>query len=123
MSDAGIKVSKVGYSVLTATPQELAFSSSYASDLIELSGRLSHNHTGTSSTVSVSHGLGVPKQFFVFDYSLGQLPYFYSDGTPADNAIVARPYITSTQLVIEVTTNVSESFSILFSYAIYTKPM
>lgn len=55
--DYGIKVSKPGYSVLTATPEQLIFSSKYMTPRVHFQGSGQMTHTG-GRTITIAHNLG-----------------------------------------------------------------
>lgn len=87
MGDYGAKVSKEGYSVLTAAPKDLVFSSKYQTLRVHARGSGSITHTG-GRTVTIAHGLGyVP--VFIIHSDLGasgsyfQLPFTQSYGISA----------------------------------------
>lgn len=61
--DYGIKVSQPGYSVLTANPSQLVFSSKYQTPKIHSQG--SGTLTDSSRTVTIAHGLGYVPLFLV----------------------------------------------------------
>jgi len=64
MADHGIKVSKPGYDVKTADPNELVFSSKYKTLRVKQQGSGTVTHSG-GRTVTIAHNLGYVPMFLV----------------------------------------------------------
>ena len=99
MTDYGIKISKAGYDVNTATEQQLAFTSKYPVLKATLSGLVSVG----SSTYEITHGLGYRPAFIV--YAKGstyrfKLPRFYLGSDPVGGGIKGYCYADTTKVYI-----------------------
>lgn len=101
MTDYGIKVSKPGYDVKTATPQQLVFSSKYPTLRIHSRGTGSVTHTGGRIS-TIYHGLGYVPMFTVYakgtgDSTMVRLPYVNDV-----NESIVSAYADDENLYIEV---------------------
>ena len=122
MTDYGIKISKPGIDVNTATPQELAFSSKYKT--LKISKRGNGTLTDSARTVTIPHGLGyVPfflvhtqldssatseagdiTDYFISPYRLGSAIEVYE----AENTHDVIAWADSTNLYIKARSNVGK---------------
>ena len=93
-SDYGLKVSKDGYDVKTCTDDQLVFSSSYFSDLINIQGSDLPSSTGITT---VSHGLGYSPDFLAFRQKTGES---FIAPHPFDKSGEERASIDDTDLTI-----------------------
>lgn len=89
----GFKISKSGKNVLTATGKDLIISSEYSTLQINQVSTGSHNFS--SSTLTISHGLGYVPQF-----------YFYVKNLRGDSRweMIGNSSITAPTLTVEATT-------------------
>lgn len=122
MSDYGFRVSKTGYDVSSATPDQLAMTSRLTSDIVALYGAVSYTHTGTSSSASVVHNLGYAPQFRVYDF-VGDnfVPVVFGDTT--GGFISFDAYTTSTTLTIRITSNAAFTEPETYYYLIMYNPI
>lgn len=106
MSDYGFRVSKTGYDVKTATPDQLAVTSKLLSEKVALYGTQVSVITGTSTTVTITHNLGYVPQFKVWDLggtNQNYIPVTYGD--TLGNFTEYLVWATTTTLVIKVVSN------------------
>jgi hypothetical protein len=110
MTSFGIKVSRPGFDVKTAAPNELSFSSAYKTLKVQSSG--SGTLTQSTRSVTIAHNLGYVPLFMVHSNLLDGFPstdYFLlpagvGAGNEVGNNILA--YADATNLYIKAQTNV-----------------
>lgn len=106
--DYGFKVSKPGYDVKTATPEQLVFSSKYPTLRVQQRGSGTITHTG-GRTHTIAHNLGYVPMFSVIGNFLGasyysNFPFYRNNST----LFITRPdtyglaWADSTNLYIKV---------------------
>lgn len=99
--DYGIKVSKPGYPVLEATPDQLIFSSKYPTLRVHQRGSGSITHTG-GRTVTIAHGLGYVPMFIAHANVAGGSDYYQLPYVDGSNVGQVTCYADSTNLYITV---------------------
>ena len=107
MADYGIKISKEGYDVLTATEQQLAFTSKYPVLKAKLYGLATAS--GFVSPLTIAHGLSYRPAFFA--YAKGstfrfKLPRFYLGSDPVGGGISGHCYSDTTNVYIFATNGI-----------------
>lgn len=119
----GAKVSKPGYDVKTATPDQLVYSSKYNTLRVFASGSGSINlSSGNIGVVTIAHNLGYRPAFAFYseiitaDGNYRLMPYTFPIG--GDAGVI--PYIDNTNLKIRYGANhVSSNTTIHYRYFIY----
>src|SRR3990167_145212 len=118
MTDYGLKISKNGYDVLTATDVNTSMSSEFNSFKVSAQGNLTKAISPSSSIqVKVSHSLGYRPAFLVFsERQVGETRRYQAPF--ADGAIYATvdAYISTTTLTIDITTGGSSGTGTLNLY-------
>ena len=108
--DYGIKISKQGYDVLTATEQQIAFSSKYPVLKAFLYGIVS-----IAGVTEITHNLGYRPAFEVWAKGATyrfKLPRFYLGADPVGGGVVGYCYVDTTKLYIS--TNATEAYYYIF---------
>lgn len=88
MGNFGIKISKIGEDVKTATPDKLVFSSKYKSLRVRIQGGGSITHSG-GRTITIPHNLGYVPYYFVHATPDPIMTGFYA----SDNDYFIHPII------------------------------
>ena len=118
MTEYGLKISKNGYDVLTATDVNTSMSSKFNSFKVLSQGTLTKAISPSSSfQVTVSHSLGYRPAFLVFsERQVGETRRYQAPF--ADGAIYATvdAYISTTTLTIDITTGGSSGTGTLNLY-------
>lgn len=102
--DYGLKVSKPGYDVKTATPAQLVFSSKYPTLRVHTKGSGTITHTG-GRTVTIVHGLGYVPMFMVHGNIYGGSNFYQLPYVDSNNVSQAYCYADSTNLYVRVDDN------------------
>lgn len=104
MSDWGIKITKSGYDVSTATILEQTFNSQKNSLKIALEGSTTSTANG-DRTVQITHGLSVVPSYLCFFQVNNSGKWYSSFETEIDTAsgTFIEPYTDSTYLNIKIT--------------------
>jgi len=105
MTDYGIKVSRPGYDVKTATPEQLAFSSKYSTFKIHARDSGTVNSASGGGLATIAHGLGYTPAFLVH-VDPGQLGRYCVAPYGTDDKQLVYAYADSTNLYIKATANV-----------------
>ena len=116
MADYGLKVSKDGYDVLTATDEELAFSTKYSLQKIFLQGNIIVVGTPSTEVISsVAHNLGYKPAFLVWVRDP------YTANTPTILAVEANShaYVDENNIYFRVFWNGGSDQNFLFFYYIF----
>lgn len=104
MGDYGMKVSKPGYSVLTANEQQLIFSSKYTTLRVHSKGSGTVTHTG-GRIATIAHGLGYVPMFVVHADYHNSGRYTYLPITTTSDESEANCWADSTNIYIKVNSN------------------
>lgn len=104
MGDYGMKVSKAGFSVLTANEQQLIFSSKYTTLRVHSKGSGTVTHTG-GRIATIAHGLGYVPMFVVHADYYNSGKYAYLPITTTSDESEASCWADSTNIYVKVNGN------------------
>ena len=133
--DYGIKISKPGFDVRTASDKDLVFSSKFDTFKVSVSGTGSFTADGTLQIAEIAHSLGYVPAFFVFSevhagfgepstgdfYMLPHSPPFSIGGSLVTDTLITS--IDSTKLYIRMGSLVVASTKVInYKYVIFHNP-
>jgi len=118
MGDYGLKVSRAGYNVSTATNKQLVFSSKF--NTLKLYAQGSGSQATGGGTVTIAHSLGYVPAFVVYSerefYPAGDF-YMMPDTRPIGGDVSITPFVGTTNLYIRFG---ADTTGLNYKYTIYT---
>jgi hypothetical protein len=121
MADVGIKISKDGYDIKTATILQQSFNSE--KNCLKIAAEGSSSYTGTGGSITIAHGLSYIPAWLVWyevDNSGKWFPQYVTEDVSGKQVLV-NPYTDSTNFVANIT--MDSSATVLVYYVLFIDPI